>query len=179
MVNDGYSNEAIADKLGVTKGTVKVHFQKAVEVLRQKPHLPTIQDLTPTQREVCQMATDGKSNDAIASIWRITRGTVKVHLRESFKILNIKRRTELLDFFVPQEISAVSDINFIDDIDHEVIVSVSRGETDPQIAERLHLTTAHIQARVKRMVTAIEGRNRTDLAAWWRNKEGTLAAVPA
>ena len=51
-------------------------------------------ELTIRQKEVLILAADGKSNDTIAGKLFITKYTVKAHLTEIYKKLNVKNRTE-------------------------------------------------------------------------------------
>lgn len=53
------------------------------------------ESLTPTERRVVSLATEGLSNPQIAERMFIARGTVKVHLSHIFEKLEVKSRTEL------------------------------------------------------------------------------------
>ncbi|MDA5095144.1 LuxR C-terminal-related transcriptional regulator [Aliiroseovarius sp. KMU-50] len=51
--------------------------------------------LTPTERRVVSLATEGLSNPEIAERMFIARGTVKVHLSHIYEKLDVKSRTQL------------------------------------------------------------------------------------
>ena len=51
--------------------------------------------LTPREREILDLVTDGAGNDAIAQFLGISRRTVESHLRTLFKKLGVSRRGEL------------------------------------------------------------------------------------
>jgi ATP/maltotriose-dependent transcriptional regulator MalT len=51
--------------------------------------------LTPTERRVVSLATEGRSNPEIAERMFIARGTVKVHLSHIYEKLVVKSRTQL------------------------------------------------------------------------------------
>jgi len=51
--------------------------------------------LTPTERRVVALATEGLSNPEIAERMFIARGTVKVHLSHIYEKLDVKSRTQL------------------------------------------------------------------------------------
>ena len=53
------------------------------------------ESLTPTERRVVSLATEGLSNPEIAERMFIARGTVKVHLSHIYEKLDIKSRTQL------------------------------------------------------------------------------------
>ena len=52
--------------------------------------------LTPTERQVVQLVTDGLRNDAIASRLYVTPGTVKNHVSHIFAKLGVASRAELV-----------------------------------------------------------------------------------
>lgn len=51
--------------------------------------------LTPTERRVVSLATEGLSNPEIAERMFIARGTVKVHFSHIYEKLDVKSRTQL------------------------------------------------------------------------------------
>lgn len=60
--------------------------------------------LTPTERRVVALATDGLSNPEIAERMFIARGTVKVHLSHIYEKLDVKSRTQLATKVVADEL---------------------------------------------------------------------------
>jgi LuxR family maltose regulon positive regulatory protein len=50
--------------------------------------------LSPREREVCDLLTDGASNHRIATTLFITENTVEFHLRNIFRKLNVCNRTQ-------------------------------------------------------------------------------------
>lgn len=62
--------------------------------------------LTPTERRVVALATEGLSNPEIAERMFIARGTVKVHLSHIFEKLDVKSRTQLAAKAVANELDA-------------------------------------------------------------------------
>lgn len=53
-----------------------------------------ISELTPQQRRVLMLLTDGKSNKQIAFELAVTEATVKAHLSQIFRKLGVKSRTQ-------------------------------------------------------------------------------------
>jgi ATP/maltotriose-dependent transcriptional regulator MalT len=60
--------------------------------------------LTPTERRVVTLATEGLSNPEIAERMFIARGTVKVHLSHIYEKLDVKSRTQLAAKAVAEEL---------------------------------------------------------------------------
>jgi DNA-binding NarL/FixJ family response regulator len=56
--------------------------------------------LTPRQREVCQLAAQGYTNDEIAAAMRITRRTVESHRFRMMHKLGLKNQAELVAFAI-------------------------------------------------------------------------------
>jgi DNA-binding CsgD family transcriptional regulator len=54
-----------------------------------------IDELTASERRVCEMAADGMSNPAIAQALFVTRATVESHLHSSYRKLGLRSRKEL------------------------------------------------------------------------------------
>ncbi len=63
--------------------------------------------LTPTERRVVGLATEGLSNPQIAERMFIARGTVKVHLSHIYEKLDVASRTQLAAKAVAEEFEAV------------------------------------------------------------------------
>jgi DNA-binding NarL/FixJ family response regulator len=53
-----------------------------------------IDTLTPREREVCALLTDGASNHRIATTLFVTENTVEFHLRNIFQKLHVCNRTQ-------------------------------------------------------------------------------------
>lgn len=51
--------------------------------------------LTPSERRVCDLVAQGRSNPEVAQQLFVTRGTVEAHLRSAYRKLEIASRTEL------------------------------------------------------------------------------------
>lgn len=62
--------------------------------------------LTPTERRVVSLATEGLSNPEIAKRMFIARGTVKIHLSHIYEKLDVKSRTQLAAKAVADEFDA-------------------------------------------------------------------------
>ena len=62
--------------------------------------------LTPAEREVARLASEGLRNDAIAQRLFIAPGTVKVHLTHIFSKLGITTRAELAVQAAAQDLTA-------------------------------------------------------------------------
>jgi ATP/maltotriose-dependent transcriptional regulator MalT len=54
-----------------------------------------IDELTPSERRVCEMAADGMSNPQIAQALFVTRATVESHLHASYRKLGVRSRKDL------------------------------------------------------------------------------------
>jgi len=60
------------------------------------PEVPVVRDyLTPRQVEIARYVGSGKSNDEIGKALKISPDTVKFHINEMFKTLNVHRRTSI------------------------------------------------------------------------------------
>jgi len=64
--------------------------------------------LTPTERRVVSLASEGLSNPEIAERMFIARGTVKVHLSHIFEKLDVKSRTQLATKAVADDFEALN-----------------------------------------------------------------------
>lgn len=53
--------------------------------------------LTPSERRVCRLASEGLSNPEIAQSLFVTRATVETHLHAAYGKLGISSRGELAD----------------------------------------------------------------------------------
>jgi DNA-binding NarL/FixJ family response regulator len=53
-------------------------------------------ELTPGQRRVLELLTQGKTNRQIADLLGLTEGTVKIHVSAIFKALNVTNRAQAL-----------------------------------------------------------------------------------
>ena len=65
-----------------------------LEGYRKKWGPPTIQSLTPREREILALVAQGKANQDIGEYLGISLRTVKVHLANIFEKLGVNRRTE-------------------------------------------------------------------------------------
>ncbi len=63
------------------------------------------QGLTPREMEVCQLVTEGMSNQEIADDLGVALVTVKFHLQNIFKKMEIKSRAQLIVFCLPFVVS--------------------------------------------------------------------------
>ena len=54
-----------------------------------------VDSLTPTERDVAQLAAEGLTNPQIAARLFIARGTVKMHLSNAYRKLHVGNRVEL------------------------------------------------------------------------------------
>ena len=61
----------------------------------RRPRLSGPQALTPTERRVARMASEGLSNREIAGALFVTVRTVEFHLRSAYRKLRVERRREL------------------------------------------------------------------------------------
>jgi DNA-binding CsgD family transcriptional regulator len=96
------ARELLADGLEVADacGAVRVAEEARVE-LRACGASPRvlvrtgIDELTASERRVCEMAADGMSNPQIAQALFVTRATVESHLHASYRKLGLRSRNEL------------------------------------------------------------------------------------
>jgi DNA-binding CsgD family transcriptional regulator len=51
--------------------------------------------LTPSERRVCELVAEGRSNPEVAQLLFVTRGTVEAHLRAAYRKLDIDSRSDL------------------------------------------------------------------------------------
>lgn len=93
------------------KSTAKSDLEEIVGLIsrmrgkRARP-LTGWDSLTPTERRVVTLATEGLSNPEIAERMFIVRGTVKVHLSHIYEKLDVKSRTQLAAKSVADEFEA-------------------------------------------------------------------------
>ncbi|MFY9326825.1 MAG: response regulator transcription factor [Georgfuchsia sp.] len=78
----------------VLKGEVCVPEKYAV--LEEVPARDTKVHLTPTQTRVLDLLTEGYPNREIADLLGVTVGTVKMHLFNIYKLLNVNSRAQAL-----------------------------------------------------------------------------------
>jgi DNA-binding NarL/FixJ family response regulator len=105
LAGQGLSNRAIAEKLGLSEGSVKNHLHKIFRKLNLRHRIALVIDhpnsvkqlgvLTDRQGRVATLVCRGLSNREIAKILGVTGGTVKIHLHEIYQKLGVHSRTEL------------------------------------------------------------------------------------
>lgn len=88
----------------VPKSATSEHMQRAIEATMRRTRLPytpaldggapSDAGLTPRLEQVRNLLRQGMSNKLIASTLGITEGTVKNHMSEIFKLLNVSNRTQ-------------------------------------------------------------------------------------
>lgn len=59
------------------------------------------QGLTPREIEVCQLVSEGMSNQEVADDLKVALVTVKFHLQNIFKKMEIKSRAQLIVYCLP------------------------------------------------------------------------------
>lgn len=128
---------------------------------------------------ICQMVVNGDGNGVIAKALGLAEETVKVHLKTSYKILGIERRTQLLRFFSPQRIDPpVTLINEVEADDRPILDAIADGLTDQQVAERCKVPLATVKSVLRRFKKRTDTSNRTSLAAWWLYANGRITIKP-
>jgi DNA-binding NarL/FixJ family response regulator len=65
----------------------------------RRPSLSGVDALTPRERRIATMATEGLSNREIAEALFITTKTVETHLRHAYGKLGVENRLLLADLF--------------------------------------------------------------------------------
>lgn len=80
-----------------------VEFVSRARGKRGRP-LSGWQSLTPTERRVVSLVTEGLTNPQIAEWMFIARGTVKIHLSHVFDKLGVSSRTQLAAMALRQEL---------------------------------------------------------------------------
>ena len=93
--------KALLDSLrGVMKGEAVIPGSMAVKILKEFARLAGIEDgqiagqLTPREEEVLQKISEGLSNREIALSLCISENTVKAHVRNIFRKLHLRTRTQ-------------------------------------------------------------------------------------
>lgn len=115
--------KALVEKLGQAMGKneyenirasmVNASLEEAIELIsrmrgkRARP-LTGWASLTPTERRVVSLTTEGLTNPKIAERMFIARGTVKIHLSHIFEKLDVSSRTQLATKAVAEEFDELS-----------------------------------------------------------------------
>jgi RNA polymerase sigma factor (sigma-70 family) len=71
-------------------------FDLARQAARKQPAAEALQSLTRREREIALAVGDGKSNRQIAELFEISEPTVKTHLTNIFRKLDLKDRVGLV-----------------------------------------------------------------------------------
>ena len=101
----GLSNREIAEKLSLSKNTVKCHLYKVFKqldirhrialVIDRPKNLKRLKALTDRQQQVATLACRGLSNREIADKLVVSKGTVKMHLHGAYERLDVRSRNGL------------------------------------------------------------------------------------
>ncbi len=87
----------------VASGGKWIPADVATVAVREEQHLSArraeLSRLTPRECDLAKLAAAGRSNKEIAHELALTEGTVKVHLNNIFRKLNLSSRADLADFF--------------------------------------------------------------------------------
>jgi two-component system, NarL family, nitrate/nitrite response regulator NarL len=71
-------------------------FKLAQQAIRSRPGENLLQSLTSREGEIALAVADGKSNREIAGLYSISEATVKTHLTNIFRKLEVRDRVELV-----------------------------------------------------------------------------------
>ncbi|KAA0573454.1 LuxR C-terminal-related transcriptional regulator [Azospirillum sp. Sh1] len=137
--------------------------------------------LSSRQRQLCELAAQGKSNKEIARDLDITEHTVKVHLKNAYALLGIDRRTELVGLFPPRARSGRDIIDLSDPVanavpvdrviddetDRNIVALVAAGSSNQAVARGVRVSLPTAKNRVRILIRRAGVRNRTELARWW------------
>ena len=74
--------------------SVYVAGSRPAPVSRPVPSAPEVPDLTRREREILQLVAEGHSNAMLAKMLWVTEQTVKFHLSNVYRKLNVSNRTE-------------------------------------------------------------------------------------
>lgn len=94
----GLSNRAIAEvtvKNHLHKIYRKLNVHHKIDLVIHRPKKARLAALTDGQRQVAAMACRGLSNREIARSLGVVEGTVKIHLHEAYKKLDVHSRNAL------------------------------------------------------------------------------------
>jgi two-component system nitrate/nitrite response regulator NarL len=69
------------------------------------PSLRNAQSLTPREREVIVIVTEGSPNKEIARRLNLSAGTVKIHLHNIYQKIGVNNRTALTAFAIAHELA--------------------------------------------------------------------------
>ena len=127
-----------------------------------------LQFLTPRQRQVCVLAAAGYDNSEIANCLRMQPATVKVHLRSAMKTLGACKRTQLVGLVgVAQQVISNFTCIKLTPSEEGLLIGLSQGLRDSQIAEKLQHSKPAIRAMVRKLRARTGVANRAQLVAWW------------
>jgi DNA-binding NarL/FixJ family response regulator len=71
-------------------------FKLAQQAIRSRPGENLLQGLTTREREIALAVSDGKSNRQVAEMYAISEATVKTHLTNIFRKLDVSDRVGLV-----------------------------------------------------------------------------------
>ncbi|MDX6642767.1 MAG: hypothetical protein QOD76_729 [Solirubrobacteraceae bacterium] len=87
---------ALAGRCGATVLAQRAHDELAATGEKLRPLVASGADsLTPSERRIAGMASDGMTNRAIAQALFLTVKTVETHLSNAYRKLDIRSRSEL------------------------------------------------------------------------------------
>ena len=94
-------------ELWVERKLIAKYFNDAANSnsVQQEPRKKANQALTPREKEVLHLLTEGKTNKEIAQKLFISEKTVKSHLNRIFKKFNVTRRLEAILYAIKQGLS--------------------------------------------------------------------------
>jgi DNA-binding NarL/FixJ family response regulator len=95
FVHAGMEPEQIARAVELTAKGEVVAPRKLLEFLIANEDPADLDALTPRQRDILELVTEGLSNAQIAKRLFLSESTVKQHLRGAYKILGVKDRKEV------------------------------------------------------------------------------------
>ena len=99
LLSAGNSLPDIAERLGITLGTVKDHVTRVyTKIGANRERNP----LTRRELEILALVAAGNSTPEIAEQLRISSGTVKTHLTNVYKKIGAKNRVQAARYYIDQ-----------------------------------------------------------------------------
>ncbi len=116
---------------------------------------PTITGLSARHMQILNLLVSGLSNEAMASQLDITTSTLRVHLQNIFRIMQVKNRGEAVAKIVGFDSAAPGTIGNLSPREKEVLELLATGLGAQSISDRLDISAHTVRAYLKGIYLAL------------------------